>query len=65
MLHLGMTRFFSLLKEYRRDPAAFSIDYQRRTPARLPDEVEAEINRELPREKELVDDPHLAICGCN
>ena len=35
MLQINKTRFFALLKEYRRDPANFSITYERETPARL------------------------------
>jgi hypothetical protein len=31
MLGIGKTRFFSLLKEYRRDPEAFSVAYERPT----------------------------------
>ena len=42
MLSIGKSRFFALLKEYRRDPGAFSVAYQRRTSARLPEDVETE-----------------------
>ena len=65
MLDIGKTRFFALLKEYRRDPEAFSVAYERRTPGRLSAAVEAEIERELLREKAIVEDKRLPISGYN
>ena len=58
-MDIGKTRFFALLKEYRQDPKAFSPSYKRTTPARLSAAVEAEIEKELLREKDLVED-HIA-----
>ncbi len=65
MLNIGKTRFFALLKEYQQSPATFSIAYERDTPGRLSASVEAAIERELLREKELVDDPDLPISDYN
>jgi len=65
MLQINKTRFFALLKEYRRDPVEFSITYERETPARLSAEVEAAIAKELLREKELVENPDLPITSYN
>jgi hypothetical protein len=65
MLQINKTRFFALLKEYRRDPARFSITYERKTPARLSSEVEAAMAKELLREKELVENPELPISSYN
>lgn len=65
MLGIGKTRFFALLKAYRQDPAAFSIDYQRATPGHLPAETERQIEQELLREKALVDNPELPIHDYN
>jgi hypothetical protein len=65
MLQINKTRFFALLKEYRRDPAGFSITYERKTPARLSSEVEAAMAKELLREKELVENPELPISSYN
>jgi hypothetical protein len=65
MLQINKTRFFTLLKEYRRDPAGFSITYERKTPARLSSEVEAAMAKELLREKELVENPELPISSYN
>jgi hypothetical protein len=65
VLSIGKTRFFALLKEYRADPDAFSIGYDRHTPGRLSAETEAEIERELLREKEIVEDKRLPISGYN
>jgi hypothetical protein len=65
LLGIGRSRFFVLLKDYRKDPAEFSIDYQRATPARLSADTEAEMARALLREKEIVEDPNLPISGYN
>ena len=65
MLHIGKTRFFALLKEYQPSPVTFSITYERATPARLSAHVEAAIEKELLREKVLVDDPQLPISDYN
>jgi hypothetical protein len=64
-LQVNKTRFFAILKEYRRDPESFSISYERETPARLSAEVEAAIAEELLREKALVEDPQLPISSYN
>jgi hypothetical protein len=65
MLEIGKTRFFALLKSYRQDPQAFSIDYQRSTHGRLSEEVENQIKHELFRDKALIDDPELPIHDYN
>lgn len=65
MLAIGKTRFFALLKSYRQDPKAFSIDYQRSTHGRLSEEVENQIKHELLRDKALIDDPELPIHDYN
>jgi hypothetical protein len=65
MLGIGKTRFFALFKEYRQDPEAFSVAYERHTPGRLPAAVEVEIERELLREKAIVEDKRLPISGYN
>jgi hypothetical protein len=65
MLQINKTRFFALLKEYRRDPESFSIAYERQTPARVSTEAEAAIVKELLREKELIENPDLPITSYN
>lgn len=65
ILQINKTRFFAILKEYRKDPESFSIAYERKTPARLSAEVEAAIAAELLREKALVEDPQLPISSYN
>jgi hypothetical protein len=39
LLEIGKTRFFALLKAYRRDPQTFTIAYQRISPGRLSDQA--------------------------
>ena len=65
MLNIGKVRFFALLKAYRRDGRAFSIEYLRKTPGKLSTDVEAHIKKELLREKELVEDRELPISSYN
>ena len=65
ILGIGKTRFFALVKEYRSAPDAFSVGYERRTLGRLPAAVEVEIERELLREKAIVEDRRLPISGYN
>jgi hypothetical protein len=65
IMQINKTRFFAILKEYRRDPESFSIAYERETPARLSAEVEATMAEELLREKALVEDPQLPISSYN
>lgn len=65
MLQIGRAQFFSLLREYRRDPQSFSLAYQRATLARLSAEIETAIEQELLREKALVEDPRLPISNYN
>ena len=60
MLNIGKTRFFAILK-HRQAPDAFSIAYERHTPGRLSADIEAEIEHELLREKEGVEDKRLPI----
>ncbi len=62
-LSISRARFFTLWKEYKSDPEAFSISYQRRSPKKIP--PEAAIERELLREKALLEDPELPISSYN
>jgi transposase len=64
-LGIGKSHFFSLLGDYRRAPETFSLSYARSTPPRLSPAIEAEIKKELLREKKLVEDPRLPISGYN
>lgn len=65
VLGISKTRFFALLRQYRRDQDGFSLTYERATPTRLPAFVEEEIKGELMLEKGLVDDPALPISTYN
>jgi len=64
-LGVGKTRFFALLQEYRQRPAVFSVAYHRSAPTRLSADREFAIQRELERERALVEDPDLPISGYN
>jgi transposase len=61
MLGISRSRFFALLKEYRRDPSGLSITYERSSPRRLKPSDEAEVEEHLKEEKGLIDDPSMPI----
>ncbi len=65
LLSIGRARFFELLKAYRADPLTFSIAYQRRNKGRLSQEVEAAIESELLRDRELIENPEIPISTYN
>ena len=65
MLGIGKTRFFTLLKAYRKSSEDFSVAYERRSSGRFSTAVERIIKKELLREKELVEDKRLPISGYN
>jgi hypothetical protein len=64
-LGIGKTRFFALLRQLRDRPDIFSIDYHRKNQPRLSPEAEDKIQKELLRDKELVDNKDLPISGYN
>lgn len=66
ILNIRRSRFFKLLKQYRRDPDTFSIDYRRRRATRrISKEVEESITSELEEEKRLIDDANIPITCYN
>jgi len=62
---IGKSQLFVLLKQYLRDPKSFSVSYKRATHPRLSVTDEAEIERALLREKEIVEDKRLPISCYN
>ncbi len=65
ILGISKTRFFALLGEYRCHPDTLAIAYERSSPHRLSPDVEAALERELLREKSLVEDHRLPITSYN
>lgn len=64
-LDIGKTRFFALLKRYRKDPMAFSVSYHRFTPSKLPDQISIAIEQGLLFEKELIRNPDIPLTTYN
>ncbi len=64
-LGINKTRFFALLKQYRNQPDAFSIEYHRTNRSRLGEQAEEKIRHELLRDKELIDNKDLPVYGYN
>lgn len=57
ILGIGRSRFFEILKDYRQNPNAFSIEYSRdKTNNKITSEVEDDILAELYIEKSLIED---------
>jgi len=66
VLGIGKTRFFTLVKEYKKDPLTFSVDYFRKNAThKIPLEIEDSIMTELAAEKKLIDDPEIPLNSYN
>lgn len=64
-LGIGKTRFFALLKKFRKNPQTFSLSYQRYTPPKLTTETVAAIEQELLFDKQLIDNPKIPLYSYN
>jgi len=65
-LKIKKSRFFSLLKEYARDPNNFSLDYKRKSATRrISADVERSIIKELKEEKKLIEDKDISLTSYN
>ena len=56
ILHIKERQFFKLLKEYKDHPEKFSINYARKSPKRILQEVEENIIKELKIDKGIIKD---------
>jgi transposase len=66
ILGIGKARFFALLRRYRKNPQAFSIQYQRAEPSRtIAPDVEKNILKELSLEKRLIQDKNVPLRSYN
>jgi len=62
ILNITKRRFFQLLKEYRKDPDDFSIQYRRKRATRkISEEMEKNIISELEKEKKLIENKDIPI----
>lgn len=64
-LGIGKTRFFALLKRYRKDPMTFSVSYHRSTPSKLTNQTSIAIEQGLLFEKELIQNPDIPLTTYN
>jgi len=65
-LKIKKSRFFSLLKEYARDPNNFSLQYKRKSATRrISADVERSIIKELKEEKKLIEDKDISVTSYN
>ena len=66
ILGIGKTQFFNLLKDYRKDPKKFSIEYKRkRVPNKISQQIEGLITRQLKIDKQLIADKNVPIRNYN
>lgn len=65
LLRIGRSRFFDLLASLRANQEGFTIEYHRAGRNQIDQTVEQCIERELLKEKKLVDDPALPITTYN
>ena len=56
ILKIKKAMFFRLLEEYKHDPQKFSIDYTRKSPARISEKVEENIIKELKTAQGIIKD---------
>ena len=65
-LNIGKSRFFSLVKSYRKDPESFSVAYRRTQSTRALDpKIEKNIFKELEIAKGFIDNKHMPIWSYN
>ena len=65
-LGVKRSRFFELVKEYKKDPDSFSIQYRRkRSTRKISEEIEKNIINELQKEKKLIEDKNIPITSYN
>lgn len=61
-LEIGKTRFFELIKEFKKKKDAFKIEYRRHTPNnRIKPNLEKQIITELKAEKKLIENKNIPI----
>jgi hypothetical protein len=66
ILKITPRQFFRLLKTYREDPENFSIEYQRKRPARrISAGIEKNITTELKVAKKLIEDKDIPVAFYN
>ena len=62
VLGIGKTRFFALIKEYRKNPSEFSIQYTRKTKTRkISESIEHTIIKELRIEKDMIENIEIPL----
>ena len=62
ILGIGKTRFFALIKEYRKNPKEFSIQYTRKTKTRkISESIEHNIIKELRIEKDMIENIEIPL----
>jgi len=66
ILKIKRRRFFELLKKYKKNPDAFSIQYNRkRATRRISEEIETNIISELKKDRKLIEDKEIPIIFYN
>ena len=61
VLGIKKRRFFILVEKYRENPDNFSVQYIRKTPARISGSIENNIIKELKIDKKLIQDKDVPV----
>jgi len=62
VLNIGKTRFFALVKAYRKDPDKFSIQYTRKSKSRkIAESIEHNMIKELQIEKDMIQNKDIPL----
>ena len=65
ILGIKERRFFALVKQYKENPQHFSIQYQRTSPARISQDIEQNLLRELSVEKNIIKNKDIPLKSYN
>jgi hypothetical protein len=65
ILGIKRRRFFMLARQYKENPHNFSIQYERNTASRIPQEIEKNILKELSIEKKIIQDKEIPLKSYN
>jgi len=65
ILEVSKTRFFALVKLYRKDPRCFSLANHRGSPLRLSKDAEILIRKSLFEDRAMIEDPSLPVSSFN
>jgi len=61
LLEVKSTTFFTLVRQYRKNPETFSIEYKRLSPRKISSQTEKMIQQALYDDRQLVENPKIPV----